>query len=592
MFDLADEKRRARLAKAIKQSRSSMEIFRGTRAELIDDYNGSWYKEDTTAPKTLANLQNQTARIYVTTLASNNPRVLVHTPRAEDIPFSRRFEINLNKMIGDMKLDRTMRAIVLDAYFLLGCGVVTMRDTDTRFHGILESEEDVLLDPGEPWFNRVSFDDLILDMPAKELSKMRYCGHRYRADYEKVMDEPGFDSKVKDQLKPGGKDQDSTATTRDNASGDARDDDLKDMIWLQNVWIAENNSIATMAAYQDELPPLIQRDWTGSQAGPYKFLSLGDTPDAIIPCSPAMNLKGIHDLVNRLHFRMEEDSDAHRVVNVFPHSEKDAAERLRKSGRNDWEPLNNPESVKQVELGGVHPPDMAFNTYLIEEFDRLAGNLQAMGGLGAQAATVGQEELIHGQLSKAVSDLRMQVVGFASECILDLGRLMWEDQTLEIHSSMAVGNSGIEVEADWTPDRRDGEFEDYQFRVEEYSMVHKTPQQHLQEYFQVFRELAPMWSMFQASGASVDAEAILEEVARLTNKPEFKRFITFAVPPEMQGGDPHGATQAAHTTRENVRKNVPTGGTPEARNAATIQSLMGGGQVNGQMNAAMARAPA
>lgn len=28
---------------------------------------------------------------------------------------------------------------------------------------------------------------------------MRYCGHRYRADYEKVMDEPGYDKKVKEK---------------------------------------------------------------------------------------------------------------------------------------------------------------------------------------------------------------------------------------------------------------------------------------------------------------------------------------------------------------------------------------------------------
>lgn len=66
-----------------------------------------------------------------------------------------------------MSLDKTFRSIVLDAFFCIGCGVVMMRDTDTRFHGLLESEEDVWLDPGEPWFNRVSLDDLILDMSAK-----------------------------------------------------------------------------------------------------------------------------------------------------------------------------------------------------------------------------------------------------------------------------------------------------------------------------------------------------------------------------------------------------------------------------------------
>jgi len=582
--------------KAIRASRDAMEPFRRVRKTLIKDYVGSYYSTSGADNKTLVNLMNQTARIYTVALAANNPQVLISTPRMETLPFARRFEVNLNKLIGDMALDKTFRAIVLDAFFCLGCGVVMMRDTDTRFHGLLESEEDVWLDPGEPWLNRVSFDDLILDMPAKELTKMRYCGHRYRADYEKVMDEPGYDKKVKDKLQSTSRQHhDQTGAARDIASewGSAEDDDMKPMIWLMDLWIAENNSIATMAVDQQDLEPLIEREWTGSQAGPYKFLSLGDTPDNVIPTSPAINLKGMHDLQNRLHCRMESDSDAHRVVNVYPPSMADDAERLRTAERNSWQRGTSPEQIKQFEMGGIDQRDMAMATFLQDEYDRFAGNLQAMGGLGAQSSTVGQEELIHGQLSKNVADMRMAVVSFASESILDLGRLMWEDQTLELHTSMPVGNSGIEVNSDWTPENRQGDFEDYEFRVEPYSMVFKTPEQKLQELFQTLQQLAPLWPMFQASGATLDAEAIVEEIARLKNRPEFKRFITFANPAEQLGGDQNTVRQSPVTSRETVRKNVPTGGTKEARSAATIQSLLGGGsQVNGQMASAMGRPPA
>jgi hypothetical protein len=522
-------------------------------------------------------------------LAANNPQVLVSTPALENIPFARRFEINLNKLIGDMSLETTFRAILLDAFFCLGCGVVMMRDTDTRFHGLLESEEDVWLDPGEPWFNRVSLDDLILDMPAKELTKMRYCGHRYRADYEKVMSEPGYDKKVKDKLKPTSREHhDSVGTVRGMASdhGSAEDDDLKDMVWLMDIWIAENNSIVTMACDQ-ELPPLIEREWIGSQSGPYKFLSLGDTPDNVIPTSPAINLKGMHDLQNRLHRRMEEDSDAHRVVNAYPPGGADDAERIRTASRNSWVKMGDPKSIQQVEVGGVDQRDMALATFLQTEYDRFAGNLQAMGGLGQQATTLGQEELIHGNVSRNVADMRMAVVSFASDCILDLGRLMWEDQTLEIKSSMEVANTGIQVRSDWTPDLRRGNFEDYEFKVEPYSMVFKTPEQKLQELFQVLREIAPLWPMFQASGATLDAQAIVDEIARLKNRPEFKRFISFAIPTDMLGGDQNTVRQSPVTSRETIRRNVPSGGTDQARSNTLIRDLMSGGKssVNPQQRA-------
>lgn len=597
MIDLSNDEKRGRLLKAIRSSRDAMEPFRRVRKELIKDYVGSWYAEGGAENRTLVNLINQTARIYTVVLAANNPQVLVSTPRTDTIAFARRFEVNLNKLISDMTLDKTFRAIVMDAFFCLGCGVVMMRDTDTRFHGLLESEEDVWLDPGEPWLNRVSLDDLILDMPAKELTKMRYCGHRYRADYEKVMDEPGYSRKVKDKLRPTGREHhDSTGAARDIASewGSAQDDDLKDMVWLMDVWIAENNSIATMACDQGDLEPLIEREWTGSQAGPYKFLSLGDTPDNVIPTSPAINLKGMHDLQNRLHRRMEEDSDAHRVVQVYPPGMEDDANRLRTAERNGWYRGKSPEQIKQFETGGVDQRDMALATYLQTEYDRFAGNLQAMGGLGAQSATVGQEEMIHGQLSKNVADMRMAVVNFASDCILDLGRLMWEDQTLELKTSMPVGNSGINVISDWTPDFRMGEFEDYEFRVEPYSMVFKTPQQHVQEYFQVLREIAPLWPMFQASGATLNVQVLVEEMARLMNKPEIKQLITFDTPAEMLGGDENTVRQAPNTTRTNIRKNVGTGGTPEARSNALVRDLMAGqsSSTNGQQQSMLQKAPA
>ena len=596
MIDLHNKQKRGRLLKAIKTSNEKMVAPRRIRREFIRDYTGSWYSEDGARNKTLTNLTNQTARIYTVALAANNPQAMVSTPLTENWPFAKRFEVNLNKLISDMELDVTFRAIVLDAFFCLGCGVVMMRDTDTRFHGLLESEEDVWLDPGEPWLNRVSLDELILDMTARELTKMRYCGHRYRADFEKVKAEPGYDKKVSAKLTPTSKYSiDDADFVRDIASGGAVDDDeLKPMIWLQDVWIAENNTVATMAVDQD-LPPLLEREWTGSQAGPYKFLSLGNVPDNIIPAPPAANLKGLHDLQNRLHQRMEEDSDAHRVMNVYPPGKEDFAERARTIERNGWIMGQNPKDISQLEVGGVDQRDQALSLFIQDEYDRFAGNLAVMGGLGPQSSTVGQEELIHGQVSRMEADMRMAVVKFASESILDLGRLMWEDQTLELQSSIPVGNSGIEVSSNWTPGNRMGRFEDYDFRVEPYSMVFKTPEQKRQELFQVLQELAPLWPMFQASGAALDAEAIVDELARLMNRPEMRRFITFGgLPTEQLGGDQNTIRQSPVTSRETVRRNIPTGGTQEARSSVLQQVLSGnsGPQVNSQQAAAMTRRPA
>jgi hypothetical protein len=205
-----------------------------------------------------------------------------------------------------------------------------------------------------------------------------------------------------------------------------------------------------------------------------------------------------------------------------------------------------------------------------------------MGGLGPQAATLGQEELVHGELSRNVADMRMSTVNFAADCTLDLGRLMWEDETLEIQSQIPVGNSGISIDSSWMPGERHGDFEDYDFKVEPYSMVFKTPEQKLQEMYQFIQQLAPIWPMCQASGATFDAEAFVDEVARLKNRPEFKRLITFASPAMMMG-DQNAATKSPVTSRETVRKNVSTGGTQANRSSELVKTLMGAGS-GGQLN--------
>jgi len=596
MLDLHDKLVRGRLFTAVKTSREKWRPFCRVAKELIRDHVGTWYQEPPHGAryKTLVNLINQTARIYMVALAANNPRVKVTAENIELWPFAQRFQVALNKLISDMQLDATFREIVLDAFFCIGCGVVQMRDTDTRFHGLLESEEDVWLDPGEPWFSRVPRDHLILDMAVRELSKMRYCGHIYRADFGKVMDEPGYSKAAKKLLSPTSKNQISDADfAQEIATGGAVDDDeLKPMLWLMDLWVAENKSVVTFALDVDS-PPLIEREWTGCQAGPYKFLGLGIVPDNLVPIAPAANLKGLHDLANRNYRKMERQADAQRTINAYAPGGEEDAKAMRDARDGDWIKVRNPRDINQIKMTGVDPGLQAFQMVVSDQFNALAGNVRARGGLGQQATTLGQEEIIQQNVSRIEADMHQGVFGFASEVCTDLGYLMWHDQTLEIPASVRVGNFNTHVDSSWTPGHRVGAFEDYGFQVVPYSTVFKTPQEKLSELFAVIERLAPLWPMLQASGATLDARELVEQMADLLDRPEFKRIITFAVATGQLGGDQNTIRQSPITSRETIRRNVGTGGTPESRSSILQQVLAGSApQVTPQQMASMSRAPA
>jgi hypothetical protein len=599
MINLQSQIERGRLFKAIKTSREALQPFRTVRTELIRDYVGSWYTKDGARQKTLVNLLNQTAKIYSVCLAANNPHVYVSTCTPEKWPYAKRFEVALNKLISDMQLHTTFRAVVMDAFFSIGCAVVMMRDTDTRFHGMLESEEDVWLDPGEPWLNRVSIDNLILDMSAKEISKMRYCGHEYRADFEKVKKEPGYDKKVVAKLTATSKNAASTTEYAQDigTGGDVDDDELKPMIWLQDVWIPENQTVATFARDQD-LPPLIERPWTGSQGGPYKFLSLGLVPDGLMPSSPASNLKGLHDLQNRLHVKMELQSHQQKTVNTYAPGGESDADNVGRASHGKFVKVRDPKNIGQVTIAGVDPGNQAFSMAIQGEYDRFAGNLLAMGGLGAQAGTVGQEEIIQGNVSRMETDMRLAVVLFAAECCSDLGHLMVNDENLEVKASHEVG-AGVEVDASWPVKDENGErvpnemFEDCDIMVEAFSMVFKSPEQKLQELFGVMNQLAPLWPMMQSSGISIDGQEIVEQISNLLNRPELKRILTFSAPAQELGGDENTIRQSPVTSRETVRRNVPTGGTADSRSSILQQALLGGdSQATPAQMQSLSRSPA
>lgn len=604
MIDLENPLQRGRLFKAVKSSREAFAPHCRVREILIEDYVGSWYRERgwKTGPdqQILANLLNQTARIYSTVMAFNNPAAMVTPRKAAGWPLADRFELALNTLIGDMALNETFQAVVLDAFFSIGIVCVQMGETDTRFHGMLEAGEDVWYDPGEPWVQRIPPGNAVLDLSATCISKMRYSGHLYRADYEKVMDEPAYNRAVTRKLTPTPRDSisDPDRATQISNGGMVEDDELKPMVWMLDLWLPENKSVATFAFSQADgkgSPPLIEREWTGWQGGPYKYLGLGLVPDNMMPSAPAQNLKGLHDLQNRLHRKMARQSDNQRTVNAFRPGGEDDADRLRNAKDGEWVKVNDPESVKQVVLGGVDPGNQAFSMNVQEEYDRFAGNLRAMGGLGAQAGTLGQEEIIQENVSRIEAGMQLAVVTFATEVVTDLAYLLANSETARIDVTREVQGTGIYEDMSWPPEDQNGNtvriaLDEHDIRIEPYSMVYKTPAQKLNELFATLNQIAPLWPMFQASGASLDVEALVEMIAKLQGRPDLTRLITFAAPAGELGGDQNTVRSPAVTTRNNVRRNIPTGGTPENRSMVMQQMLQG--QATPQQAASMTRAPA
>jgi hypothetical protein len=586
MIDLGSKTDVNRLKSAIDAARDAMRPFRTNRKEMLREFVGTWYNTNGARYEVLVNLLNLTADVYTIGLAANRPRVQVQTPFRDLWPFAHRWQVGINNLIKEMRFAETMQAIVLDAMFTLGIAKTHLGDSDP-----IQLEDDEWYDPGRPYISRISIDDFVMDLSVKDIRRCKFMSDEYRVSWDSCKQHPGFDRKVLKLLSPTSKHDRGEEQANDIAAGAIVDDDeYEPMVDLIDVWLPELYSVATFARHRFEKPLLVE-PWDGPEGGCYDLLIFGDVPDNVMPSSPLQNLMSLHLLYNGMLRKQARQAKRQKTNPAYrPDGAEDAA-RLQKANDGEWVKTRDPQAINVISQGGVAPENVAFSIAILDLFDRQAGNLQAMAGLGPQAGTVGQEQLIHAAVSRKEAKMQGRVHSFTAALLGKLGHLMWADEVLEVPGDFEVApGTGVHVDASWTPEMREGDFWQYNFEIEHCSMNYEPPEVKLQKIERAMGQLLQMFPIIQAAGGTIDVQELTRIYAEGLGVPQLENVVTFALP-SMQtgGGGEEGGHMPQSTTRNYVRHNVPTGGTQQSRRSALQQALLGGGQLNGKQYNALSR---
>ena len=578
---------RARLLKAIENSTRVLRPFREVRKKLVKDFVGSMYGSsgDSGRQDIIMNLMYQTAETYTMSLAANRPRVLVTAQHTDVTWFAHSFQLGINNLIKEIRLEDTLRKAVMDSFFSMGIVKVYTADA-----GLVELEgEDAWVDPGKPFAENISLDDFCYDTTASEWRKSSFALNKYRISREKVLNDGAYNKKVAEELDvvsqyPGWNADSGEVPIREMLKSETQEAGIEPMIDLMDVWLPKDKLVVTLPVGKNT-EPLRVVEWEGPENGPFHTLSLTcEVPDNIMPVSPAMNLKPLHDLINGLLRKQRRQAQRQKDIPFYQAGHQDDARRIEKASDGEWTRVDNPDSVNVMKMGGVDPQNQAFSHSMKDTYDRMAGNLQMMAGLGPQSDTLGQDKLIHGAVTKREANMQYRVVDFTSRICRDLGSLLWHDQVLEIPQDFET--SGIKVRADWTPEVREGDFIDYNFEIEPFSMMYKSPSERMQGISSFVTQIAlPMEGMMQQYGGTIDIQELVEMYAELMDMPRLKQIVKFEEPKEDRPGPtPQQPAKASHTVRESVRRSVPTGGTAESRSNVMQQVLQGGQPNQQQMN--------
>jgi hypothetical protein len=569
---MLDEKNYRHLVTAVENSYRKLDSFRKLALNLVKEYAGPGYGDESDrGHEKHMNLMNQAVDAYMMLLSANTPRTLVSTHEAAFTPFATHYQIALNNLLKEIDFGTTHYDWVLDAFFCVGIIKVHMADS-----GQMRQEGDILMDPGMPYASNVSIDDFVCDMSARKTTEATFFGDMYRIPFDSLKDEI-YDKEVVSDLRPTSKVSDSERQEQVGAGHSVDNDEFEPQIDLADIYVPREKKIYTFAVknrgtFQMDSRPLTSFDWIGTEKGPYKFLGFNPVPKNIMPVSPAAHLSSLDRLVNNLMRKQARQAHRQKENPVYTPAGANDANSLRQASDGEWVKVQDPKEVNVIRQGGPDPGNQNFLINSIEMFDRMAGNLPAMMGLGTSADTVGQERLIHAAGSRKGGQMQRRVLEATTEVVEELAYLLWVDQFKEIPGEIELeGMPEYRVRSDWKPDDREGEWKDYGFQIDVHSLSYQAPSERVQAINGLLGSIyIPMMQALQQQGGQIDFQRLTKLYSELLNLPRLGEIVVFTAPiDDTSGGPPTamGPGKPATTERRYVRTDGK-GGSPAVPSAA------------------------
>lgn len=574
-----------RLYTAVMESRRAMEPIRNTRLKATQQLVGRHYSDSSASDRVPINLMELATTVYSKNLVSQRPQVLVTTNTPAYKPSSVLLELATNHYLKKMNFGKLLSRSVVEALFGLGA-VKVGRDSN-----------------GDLFCDRIDLDNYYVDLRATGRDTIQWEGDRYVMLLDDAVKRYG------DKVKKYGSQMQSHSGNRSlNEQGDERTKTVSGMQWssesavddveLLDIYIPSEKKIYTFPAPQsgavdtgDWTEALDVVDWVGPENGPYHVLGFSDVPGNVLPSPPASQWLDLHELANELFRKLGRQATRQKEVTAVQTGNTEDAAAVRNSSDGDIIPLNDPKSAQILRFGGADQVGLAFFLQVKEMYSWMGGNLDALGGLSAQSSTATQDSLLHESASKRMAAMQSDVLDFTAAVVRDIAWWIWEDKSKELDLIRTVGDLNIEIPVRWTEQSRKGDFLDYTFEIEPYSMQYMTPGAKAQAIIGLWNQvLLPGAQFGQQQGVQPNMSGMLRTLGKMMNLPEVEDTISFTEPMGIPGQPSAGSasdlamnnaamgarTATGATERRYVRENVPTGGTPQGRTAVAMQQLLGG----------------
>jgi len=503
-----------------------MKFQREKRIDNIRQYMGFHHVEDG-APKRLPlNFIKIITTVLLRQLAARAPRVMFTTTNRRLRPTAVAFAEVVNQVPEEINLQRTLRKIVMEAMFTVGIAKV----------GLYTVGECLNEEWGELFVDCITFDDLVLDMTARDWSNLQYIGNDYWADYEKLKENKRYKAHTSD-IEP----DEYTSLNEDGgerAEHIAQDGNAvayRERVRMRDLWLPGEGKVVSYAVTSKKR--LDEVDWEGPEMGPYLKLGYDDVPGNLLPVAPVSGWRDIHDSENILLRKVLKQAEDEKTVYAFAGGNTEAVEAYKAARDGDAINYTGPQPSRMA-TAGVNTTTLGLVLQLKALLSWAAGNIDALGGLGPQSDTLGQDRLIVQTASAQTSDMAAAVIDFAKDLFKSIAFYEWNNPLSKRMIKRKIPGTSIDIIIPWDKRYKKGSLEDFNLKVDVFSMQDNSPSTQLNKLAMMLQQFVlPMQPAIEAQNGVIDVQAILQKAARLSDFGDLEDIVVFM----EQSSQPEGA---------------------------------------------------
>lgn len=567
-----------RLCKAVIAARKVLRETRETRREMVRQYAGYHWGNESARREVPLNLIGLYAQIVGRNLFAKNPRVMLSTFDRQHKPTVNAMNRWANKEIERSGFADVMRRVVLDGLFSYGvCKVALATPQDASSQGWN-------LRAGTPFCDWIDMDDFVFDTFARDFNSCTFIGHRYRVPLSAAKDDRRFAAHRKNLIPTPVQDYNEEGDERIGHIGrgdeDAEEDEFEEHVDLWEIYLPRKRLVLTFASEDGANPdgePLLVQEWVGPDCGPYHVLGFQIVPGNALPKGPIMDLIDQHEQINGMLRKLSRQAERQKDLLLVMNDED--VDRIKDANDGEAVRVHNPNGGQQVPFGGPNATLFAYFTAMKDLFSWQAGNLDSMGGLAPQAKTLGQDKMLSENASRTVADLQETTIAFTSRVLKAMCWYWWHDPFQTMQTVYQVeGLEEVSVNLEATPqDRAQVPFNSLEIKVDPYSMQFSTPQSRGAALNQLIQQIVlPALPLLQQQGITFNMQKFLEIMAGYLDMPDLQEVVSIQEPIQDRmepAPEPDGPRMPQSSTREYVRHNRSER-TPQATNSNLVASLM------------------